>query len=116
MARPKKTPDEQLTYRANFRATTLQGQQIEQAAAEAGKTVSDYLLGLAVGAKPRRKKATPERAAIITALTQLGPIRADINQLVKDRISHKFVNPEQVQRSLAALEDLAYKIHHLLEQ
>lgn len=116
MARPKKTPDEQLTYRKNFRATAAEGEHIEKAAAEAGQTVSDFLRGLAVGAKPRRKKATPERLALIMALTQLGPIRADINQLVKDRIAHKFVNPEQVQRSLAALEDIAHKIHKDLEQ
>ena len=107
MARPTKDPAQQLTYRLNARLTGAEGQQLEQDAAAAGLSVSDYVRGLAVRAKPRRMKATPEQQAIIKGLGQLGNIRADINQLVKDRQKHHFVKPEQVEATLQAITDLA---------
>ena len=116
MARPTKNPADALTYRLNARMTDAEGQQLEADAAEAGKTVSDYVAGkLAVRSQPRRMKATPERAALIKALGPLGAIRADINQLLKDRWAYKFVNPEQVERVFKAIEDMADHILNDLE-
>lgn len=116
MARPVKPPTEQLTYRGNFRLTEAEGQQLEQAAADAGVTVSDYVRGLALKSKPRLKKATPERVALIKALGALGNIRADINQVLKDRFAHTFVEPERLENVFVAIENIAYKIHDELEQ
>lgn len=115
MARPIKDPADQLTYRANARMTDAEGQKLEADAAAAGKTVSDHLRGLAVQAPPRRTKATPDRAALIKALGPLGSIRADINQLLKDRWAYKFVNPDQVERVFKAIEDMANHILNDLE-
>lgn len=113
MARPTKDPAHALTYRLNARLTDAEGQQAEQDAAAAGLTLSDYVAKrLGLRAKPRRTKATPEQQAFIKGLGQLGNIRADINQLVKDRQSHHFVKPEQVEAALQAITDLA---DHLLK-
>ena len=111
MARPKKDPATSQGYRLNARLSDEQGRQLEQNAAEAGMTVSDYVRALAVQAPPRKRIATPERAELIKALAQLGflrsdmsHVRADINQMLKDRFAHKYMRPEQVEASLAALE------------
>lgn len=113
MARPIKDPAQQLTYRLNVRMTDTEGQQLEDNAAEAGLSVSDYVRGLAVKAKPRRVKATPEQQAFIKGLGQLGNIRADINQLVKDRQAHHFVKPEAVDAALNSITDLADQLFKL---
>lgn len=108
MARPTKDPADALTYRLNVRMTDAEGQQLESDAAQAGLTLSDHATRkLEVRSKPRRMKATPERQALITGLGMLGHIRADINQLVKDRMAHKFVRPEDVEAALQAVSMLA---------
>ena len=115
MARPVKPPAEQLTERAIFRVTESEARQLEQAAADSGQTVSDFVRGLVLKAKPRRTKATPERAALIVALGTLGFIRSDINQVLKDRWAYKFVEPERVESIFARIEAIADHIHNSLE-
>jgi hypothetical protein len=129
MARPKKDPAEQLTFRVNSRMTEIEGEKLEADAAAAGLTVSDYLRGLAVQAQPRQPKATPERAALILSLGPLGFIRsdisharADINQMLKDRWAYKYIEPERVETVLAkmeaaivAIEAIADKVHNNLD-
>jgi hypothetical protein len=108
MARPTKNPADALTYRLNARLTDAEGQQLEQDAAAAGLTVSDYAARkLAVRAKPRRSTATPERRALITGLGMLGNIRADLNKLVKDRQAHHFVKPEDAEAAFNSITILA---------
>ena len=115
MARPVKPPAEQLTERAIFRVTEGEARQIEQAAADSGQTVSDFVRGSVLKAPPRRTKATPERAALIVALGTLGFIRSDINQILKDRWAYKFVEPERVESIFARIEAIADHIHNSLE-
>lgn len=115
MARPPKDPAEQLTERATFRLTESEARQIAQAAADSGQTVSDFVRGVVLKAKPRRTKATPERAALIAALGTLGFIRSDINQVLKDRWAYKFVQPERVEGIFARIEAIADHIHNGLE-
>lgn len=119
MARPKKDPAQQLTYRVNARMTDAEGQKLEADAAATGLTVSDHLRGLATSgtSRPRRIKATPERAALIKALGPLGfirtdlqRVRADINQILKDRWAYKFVKPEQMDAAIANLEKAIIQI------
>ena len=111
MARPTKDPADALTYRLNARLTDAEGQQLEQDAAAAGLTVSDYAARkLAVRAKPRRSTATPERQALIKGLGQLGNIRADLNKLVKDRQAHHFVKPEDAEAAFKAITLIADQI------
>lgn len=115
MARPPKPQDEQLTHRGNFRLTDAEGQQLESDAAAAGLTVSDYVRGLVVQAKPRFPKASPDRAALIKALGILGFVRSDINQILKDRWAYKFVAPERVESVFDRIEAIADHIHNQLE-
>ena len=110
MARPNKAPADQRTKRPIFRTSENESARIEQSAADAGLTVSDYLRGLVLNAKPRLVKASPERAALIKALGTLGNIRADINQILKDRFAHEYVPIERVDKVFTAIEDLADKI------
>lgn len=108
MARPTKDPADALTYRLNARLTGAEGQQLEQDAAAAGLTVSDYVARrLAVRVRPRRERATPERQALIKWLGQLGNIRADLNKIVKDRQAHHFVKPEDAEAAFNSVTMLA---------
>ncbi|GAB3754737.1 plasmid mobilization protein [Spirosoma pomorum] len=107
MARPSKPATDQLTYRGGFRLTEAERQRLEFAADAAGQSVSDYVRGLVVRAKPRRQTTTPERQALIKWLGQLGNIRADLNKLVKDRQAHHFVKPEDAEASFKAITLLA---------
>jgi hypothetical protein len=116
MARPTKTPEETRKVPLKFWGTEAEAAEIDAAAASFDLNRSDFMRTRCLGVKPRHKKASPERAALITALGQLGYIRSDINQLVKDRLSHKFVNPEQAERAIASIESLALEIHKILEQ
>jgi hypothetical protein len=122
MARPTKDPANPLTFRVNLRMTDAEGQQLADDAAAAGLTVSDHLRGLAVQAQPRRMKATPDRAALIEALGPLGfirsdmiHVRADINQLLKDRWAYKFVSPERVDAALAKLETAISRVEAIAD-
>lgn len=113
MARPIKNPAEALTKTARFRVTEAElSEQLPANAAAAGfANVSDYCRAQTLNAKPRRDKITPERQALIRYLGELGNIRADLNQLVKDRQAHHFLKPESVDAALqgiAALSDLLH--------
>jgi len=110
MARPLKDPVNALTKTARFRVTEAELIKLETLATLAGSTVSDYCRARTLNAKPRRQTITPERQALIRALGQLGNIRADINQLVKDRQQHFFVKPDDVEAALQAITDLADRI------
>lgn len=84
--------------------------QLEANAAAAGMSVSDWTRHRTINAKPQRRQATPERQALIKALGQLGHIRADINQLVKDRQAHHFVKPEDAEAAFKAITLIADQI------
>ena len=116
MARPVKTLDSQRTKTVKFRVTEAEIMELEKLASDAGLTLSDFLRGLALNTKPRSPKATPDRIALIKSLGTLGNIRADINQVLKDRQHHKFVEPERVETVFTAIETIAYRIHEELEQ
>lgn len=112
--RPIKDPADKRTKTPCVRYTPAELVQLETNAAAAGMSVSDFTRFRTLGIKPDRPQATPERQALIKYLGQLGYIRADINQLVKDRQSHHFVNPVDVEAALTTITTLADMIHHEL--
>lgn len=116
MARPTKPPASSLLKTARFRVTETElAETLPELAKAAGyTTVSDYCRAQTLNAKPRRKKATPERLALIAGLGQLGHIRSDINKLLQDRWAYKYVTPEQVAKALAKIEALADTIQTAL--
>lgn len=108
MARPTKPTTVKLSKTVQYRVPEDRYEQLQNEATEAGfLSVSDYCRARDLRMKPRRKKATPERLALIAGLGSLGNIRADINQLLKDRWAYKYVTPDQVQSVFAAIEAIA---------
>ena len=60
-------------------------QRIQDKAAQAGfKSVTEYMLFMALGDAPRRKAPTPERAALIRALANLGNIMRELKDRPED--------------------------------
>lgn len=108
--RPIKDPDAKRTEKPGVLYTPPEIVQLEANAAEAGMSVSDWTRHRTINAKPQRRQATPERQALIKALGQLGHIRADINQLVKDRQAHHFVKPEDAEAAFKAITLIADQI------
>ena len=116
MARPLKDPSTE-PFDQSYLVRLTKSQkltQLPELAKSHNMDEADFVRFRVFGAKPRRKKATPERIALITALGQLGNIREDINRLVKDR--YKYVDPDRYKRALTDLEILAHLIHDQLEQ
>lgn len=79
-------------------------------------SVSDFTRFRTLGVKPNRPQATPERQALIRALGQLGNVRADLNQLVKDRQAHTFVKPEDAEAAFKSIALIPDMIHAELDR
>lgn len=59
--------------------------RIQDKAAQAGfKSVTEYMLFMALGDPPRRKAPTPERQSLIKALANLGNIMRELKARPKD--------------------------------
>jgi hypothetical protein len=116
MARPTKTPADKRTITARVRLTPTEAEQLMQLAESEGLTLSDFLRVKAVKAKPRQQRALPHEVEAVKALGTLGNIRADINQILKDRFSHVFVHPQRMEQGLKAIEDIATHLHEILKK
>lgn len=112
MARPTKPATVKLSKLVQFRVTDAESLQLQQTAEASGLSESDYCRGRILNSKPRRRKSDPDRLALIADLGSLGHIRADINQLLKDRWAYKYVTPEQVQKVFSDIEAIADKIQN----
>jgi len=110
MARPTKPEAVKLTKTIRCRVTDGEFLKHEESAKIEGLTLTDFVRSRLDGAKPRRKKANPERLALIAALGTLGNIRSDINQLLKDRHAHRFTKPVDVKNVFTAIEKIADQI------
>lgn len=107
MARPTKPNNVKLSKTARFRVTDSEFLKLEELAKSEGLSLADFCRSRLMGAKPRSRKATPERLALVAALGTLGNIRADINQLLKDRHAHRFTKPQDVKAVFRAIEKIA---------
>jgi mobilization protein NikA len=102
-----------------FRVRMAEQQRIKTDAAEAGRTVSDYIRGRLVNSKPRTHKATPERATLIRGLSELGKIGSNINQIARalnrSQISDReHVPMELIERILHELQTISAKLVRIL--
>jgi len=116
MARPTKHPEALDKVLPPIRVTAEQAAQIKAKADEADLSVSDYARAVLCGAKPRNRKAKPHELEAVKALGQLGNIRADINQILRDRFSNRFVNPDRVDKALSAIVELGQHLHEILKR
>lgn len=104
------------------RVSTLEKRQLEDLAAQAGLTLSDFMRNRSLGSKPRTIKATPEEAVFIKGLAEIGKLASNVNQIAKalNTIAKRgdlFTVPtEQINRTLDGLDALAAFITKLMEQ
>lgn len=76
--------------------------RIQDKAAQAGfKSVTEYMLFMALGDAPRRKAPTPERVALIKALANLGVILRELK-----------ARPEDTTSIQAQITEMAHTIHN----
>lgn len=83
MPRPQKSNYYRRTKRVEIRLTEAEEKALMELAASCGLSVSDHIRKAALGSKPRVRKATPERAAFIKGLAELGKIGSNVNQIAK---------------------------------
>jgi exoribonuclease R len=117
MARPTKEQAPLDKVLPPIRVTAEQAQILKDKAEKAGLNLSDFLRVELLNAKPRqRKKPAPPIEKAIESLGQLGSIRADLNQILKDRFVHTFIKPERAEKAFKAIEDLSNHLHSVIEK
>ena len=116
MARPNKKVIDQRIRIAQMRLTASEWETLTILASQSQLTVSDFMRGKILGAKPRCLKATPETVSLLKGLGELGHIRSDINQILKDRWAYKFVPPVRVSEVFLAIESISTAIHENLKE
>lgn len=115
MPRPSKEVGTARTITVRVRCTTIEKSQLVASAKSRGMTISDLLRTTALNAAPLFRKATPERAAFIKGLAELGKIGSNINQIARvlntDAKKEAFtITAEQISQALERVDFLA---HHL---
>lgn len=83
MPRPQKTIPERRTKRVEIRLNEAEEKALSDLASDGGLSISDLIRKAALGSKPMAKKATPERAAFIKGLAELGKVGSNVNQIAK---------------------------------
>lgn len=83
MARPRKNGDEKRTLIVYVRVTASERKRLDDAAREAGMTLSNFLRLKAIEVQPQTRKPTPERSALIRGLAELGKIGSNVNQVAR---------------------------------
>lgn len=116
MARPTKDKDPLDKVLPPIRLTAIQAEGLKAKAEQAGLSLSDFVRYELTKAKPRQPKAQPHEIEAVKALGRLGNIRADLNQILKDRFSHVFVHPDRMEKALQAVENMADQLHDILKK
>lgn len=112
---PKKPDEIRLSKTARFRLTESEFLKLEKMAESEGLTVADFCRTGLMKLKPKQKKTTPERLALIAGLGNLGNIRADLNQLLKEqRSSYSLIKSERILHTFALIEFMADTIQNEL--
>jgi hypothetical protein len=115
MARPTKTPDENRKTQLKFWGTKTEQLELDQLAASFGMNRADFMRFRCLGVEPLHPKATPDRESLIRILGILGHVRSDLNKILQDRWSYKYVTPERAEGVFATIEDMADQLHKALE-
>jgi transposase-like protein len=119
MARPTKTADKKRSYPIKSRVTEAEKKRIDQLALEHGISVSDLIKLQVLGTEPKRRKASPERAALIRASANLGRIAGNINQIAKKLNSGPAgafdLSPDEISDALYEIKLFSKRIAQELE-
>lgn len=117
MARPLKQAAEKRSVIAKVRLTSSERRQMAQAAEIEGVTVSDLLRIRTLSTLPLRRKPSPERAALIRGLGELGKLGSNINQIAHHlNLEAKRMDRPPIPDSVIqeVLQQLATLSHHLV--
>lgn len=121
MARPRKYTDEKRVFIIRVRVTPGERIQLVDAAKEAGLTLSDFMRVKTINAVPFIKKATPERAILISGMAQLGKIGSNVNQIARalnrrdDQAAGVRVPLQIIEQAMNSVENLCRHLFKLLE-
>lgn len=83
MARPRKAGEEKREFTIRVRVTPAEKKQLVKYAEQQGLTTSDFMRLRSISSTPLFRKATPERAAFIKNLAELGKIGSNVNQIAR---------------------------------
>ena len=83
MARPRKTGEEKRDFTIRVRVTPTEKKLLVKYAEQQGLTTSDFMRLRSISSTPLFRKATPERAAFIRNLAELGKIGSNVNQIAR---------------------------------
>jgi antitoxin component of RelBE/YafQ-DinJ toxin-antitoxin module len=112
MARPEKPDDDKSGATIRLRVTSSEKSRIWQIAKDAGLTPSDYIRGLAIGAKPARTVPTTDRELLLKFLAELGKQGSNLNQIARamnrryDSAEYSDVDFRQLGITLHEIEEL----------
>lgn len=90
------------------RVTVAEKDALEQAAMQAGLTLSDWVRSKAIGSKPVFRKPTPERELMLRFLSEFGKTGSNLNQIAR-HMNRKQNSPEFV----IPLELVTYAVNEL---
>jgi len=120
MARPLKQASEKRSNIAKVRLTSAEKKQMKAAAEIEGVTVSDLLRLRTLSTLPLRRKPSPERAALIRGLGELGKLGSNINQIAHQlnldakRTGDAPTGDKIIQEALGQIETLSNHLVNLL--
>lgn len=103
MARPLKGDTEKRSITVKVRLTVSEKKQIADASKIQGATISDLLRTRTLSTLPARRKASPERAALIRGLGELGKTGSNINQIAR------YLNSQQQAQHYMPMLDFVIK-------
>ena len=83
MARPLKDAETRRDIIVRVRLTAAEKQHMQNAAEIAGLNLSDLLRLCTLDSLPQRRKPSPERAAFIRGLADLGKMGSNLNQIAR---------------------------------
>ena len=121
MARPTKDVIERRDVIIRVRLTQTEKNKMLISSSDVGCNLSDYLRLKALDNSPRTKRASPERAAFITALAQLGKVGSNLNQIAR-ALNRKAMTGQgddmpdiQIRHVLSHVDTLTLHLTELLE-
>lgn len=121
MARPTKDAVQRRDIIVRVRLTVAEKQRMQTAAEIAGLNLSDLLRVRTLDSLPHRRKPSPERAAFIRGLADLGKMGSNLNQIAhacnRRQADLDIVPlPEQmVAHALEGVDSLSHRLLNMLE-
>ncbi len=83
MAQSPKNGSARRSVSVRVRVTVAERKQVEQFAANAGLTISDWIRAKIVGAKPLLRKPSPDREVLLRLLASHGKVGSLLNQIAR---------------------------------